>query len=383
MNEAGALADLNIIETGVVTAYAGKLFADHGARVTLIEPPSGSPLRNHPPFQEGCSGPERSLHFDYMSAGKASIIADLDSKAGQAAFQAMLARTDIVLDDRHQSWWAQRGLAFADLSRDYPNLVWCAITPYGQTGPYQEFAGCDLTAMAMGGMAWLSGYEDGPIVSRGEIALRSASLYGAVVALVTALGREGRFHSRFIDISVQEVVALGTETAPQFYDLQSIIRGRNPEPQRQAGIGVYPCADGYVMVYAAEAGVGTGWTRLIEWMIASGIAAAQPMLAAEWATNAFKQTPAAKQAFAAAFQEFAQDRRKQDLFLEGQRRRIAIAPVNGPSEVLNDPHLQETGYFRALEIAEGRTLPCPGAPFHLSRTPGRMTGPAPRLGEHG
>ncbi|MGF7160405.1 benzylsuccinate CoA-transferase BbsE subunit [Rhodoligotrophos appendicifer] len=383
MTEPGALADFDILETGTVTAYAGKLFADHGAKVTLVEPPSGSPLRQHPPFLAGRTGPDRSLHFHYMSAGKHSLLADLDTEQGCQLFRDRLGRCDIILDDRPQSWWRELGLGFEALSAEHPRLVWCAVTPYGQSGPYADYAGTDLTAMAMGGMAWLAGYADGPTVSRGEIALRSAALYAAVTALVVALGRGPQAGGRFVDISIQEVVALGTETAPQFYDLHGVIRRRNADPQRQAGIGVYPCADGFVMVYAAEAGVGTGWTRLVEWMVESGIAAARPMLSAEWATNAFKQTAAAKREFAAAFQSFAGHRCKQDLFVEGQRRRIAIAPVNGPAEVLADPHLRETGYFRNLDIGTGSPVPCPGAPFLLSRTPGRSTGRAPALGEQG
>lgn len=378
---AAALCDLIVLETGVAAAYAGKLLSDHGASVTLIEPPEGSALRSLPPLRDGVEEPETSLVFHYMSAGKRSVVIDLDDVAGQEQFRRAAARASIVLDDRSQRWWRDRGLAFETLAEANPELVWCAITPFGQSGPHAGFKGGELVSMAMGGMAWLAGYDDRPIVSRGGIAARSAALYGAVAALAAALGRSNDGRGRFVDVSVQEVVALGTETGPQFHDLHGELRRRNGDSQKQAGIGVYPCRDGHVMVYAAEAGVGTGWTRLVEWMVETGVEEALPMLSDEWATNQFKQTPGAKAAFERAFAAFADGRDMQDLFVEGQRRRIAIAPVNGPAQVLADPHFGETGYFRPLDIG-GRSIPAPGAPFTLSRTPGRSCGRAPSPGEH-
>lgn len=382
MIEPGALSSIKVLETGSWTAYAGKLFADHGAEVTLAEPPAGLALRNRPPFKEGAAGPECSLSFAYLSAGKRSVVFDLETAEGIANFKAKLGSIDLVLDDKSQSWWEAHGMPFASIKQEFPELVWCAITPYGQTGPYASFAGNDLTAMAMGGMAWLSGYEDGPVASRGEIAVKSTALYAAVVGLTAILGRRSPGGGCFIDISMQEVVALGTETGPQFYDLQKVLRRRNPEPFRQAGIGVYPCGDGYVLIYAAEAGVGAGWTRLVEWMVESGVAEATEMLSARWATNEFKQTTAAKSEFSRHFSKFATDRQKQELFVEGQRRRIAIAPVNGPDDVLRDPHLLATEYFRDLFVGRDSPLPAPGAPFTLSVTPSHSSGIPPRLGEH-
>ncbi len=380
MNDQDALSGLKVLETGAAAAYAGKLFADHGAEVTMIEPADGSPLRRHGPFAGGQAGP--SLHFHYLAGGKRSVVADLDTDRGRQLFKTLLAQTDLVLDDHLHDWWWARGLNVDFLPPAGKSLVWCSITPYGQYGPYAHFRSTDLTSMAMGGMAWLAGYADRPIVSRGEISLRSASLYAAVASLALLFGREHAGRRSFIDVSVHEVVALGTETGPQFFDLQQTVRRRNPEPQRQAGIGVYACLDGFVMLYAAEAGVGTGWTRLVEWMVESGVTGAEGMLSSEWATNDYKKTPEAKQAFAAAFGDFARTRHKQHLFIEGQRRRIAIAPVNGPADVLADPHLRETGYFRQLTVGAS-SVPCPGAPFKLSRTPSHPPARAPSVGEHG
>ncbi len=378
MTGKGALAGLKVLEVGVVSAYAGKLFHDHGAEVVLVEPPGGSALRFHPPFIEGANVEERSLSFMYLAAGKKSVVIDLDDAAGRERFRDLAAWADVVLDDRPRHWWSARDLAYENLKAVNSRLVWCSVTPFGQTGPRAGEAGCELVAMATGGMTWLSGYADTPVTSRGGIAERSAALYAAVASLAAALGPEpGR--GRYIDVSMQEVVALGTETGPQFHDLQGVLRRRNPDFQKQAGIGVYPCRDGWVMVYAAEAGVGTGWTRLIEWMVLEGIEEARPMLSKEWATNERKQSPEARKAFAEVFTRFASHKNKQEIFVEGQRRRIAVAPVNGPEEILSDPHLREIGFFRDLDLPDGRRIRVPGAPFYMSRTPAEAGRSAPAL----
>lgn len=381
MNPRGPLAGYRILEIGANTAYAGKLFADHGAEVILVEPPEGSTLRSAYPLIDGRSDDRRSAHFQYVAAGKSSVVVNFGEDEGIAHFRTLLADVDLVLDDKPQRWWAERGLAFETLKETHDHLVWCSITPFGQTGPYSGYVGNDLVAMALGGMASLAGYRDRPTVTRGNLAVQGAALYGAVASLALLLGRDRMKGSQFIDVSMQEVVALGTETAPQFYDLQKVNRGRYPEAQRQAGIGIYPCADGYLLVYAAAGGVGTGWKYLVDWMIESGVESARVMLSDEWASNSFKQKPENRQAFADTFDEFARHRTMQELFIEGQRRRIAISPVNGPGEVLQDPHLIEAGAFRQLDLGEGKVISVPGAPFALSGTPGKITGPAPKLGE--
>lgn len=378
MTGGGALAGLRVLEVGSAAAYAGKLFRDHGAEVLLIEPPEGSDLRFRPPFIENANAPERSLSFMYLAAGKKSIVIDLEDAAERNRFRELVANADIVLDDRLRNWWDERDLGYESLRGLNSRLVWCSVTPFGQTGPYADRASCELVAMAAGGMTWLTGYADTPVTCRGGIAERSAALYAAVASLAVALGPDCA-RGRYIDVSVQEVVVLGTETGPQFHDLQGILRRRNPDFQKQAGIGVYPCLDGWVMVYAAEAGVGTGWTRLIQWMVSEGIDEARPMLSEEWATNEHKQSPAARKQFAEAFARFASLRPKQEMFVEGQRRRIAIAPVNGPEEVLNDPHLQETDFFRKIDLPDGRQIRVPGAAFRMSRTPAQAGRSAPVL----
>ncbi|MCL4763135.1 MAG: CoA transferase, partial [Burkholderiales bacterium] len=361
-----ALAGWRVVDLTTELGYAAKLYADLGAEVVLVEPPGGSEARRRPP-----RAGERSLWFDYRNAGKTHVELDLDDTGDVQRLASLLGEADIVFDDRPQSFWRARGLAWAQSSARWPDLVWCVVTPYGLEGPASDRPGSDLTAMASGGMAWLGGYEDtGPLVSDVGLATTSAAQYAAVVALVAALGRANTGGGQLVDVSMQEVVALGTETAPQFLEMKGVVRRRLGERARQAGIGVYPCADGHVFLYAAESGVGRGWNLLAGWLAEAGAAGAGALLDPAWQDNGFKAQPAQRERFAAVWQSFAAQRSRQALFDEGQRRRIAISPVNHAVDVLADPHLRARSFF---DSSGG-----PGAPYRLSATPWRHAGTGDR-----
>lgn len=354
-----ALAGIRVVDLTTDFGYAAKHFADLGATVVLVEPPGGSPARARPPLSGGAS-----QWFAYRNGGKHSIVLDPGSARDCAELAELCAGADIVFDDRPQEYWRSRGLGWDAMHAANPDLVWCSITPFGQTGPAADADGCDLTAMASGGMAWLAGYEDiGPYVGDCGLATTSAAQYGAVTAMIAMLGRRNAGAGQFVDVSMQEVVALGTETAPQFLEMKGVMRRRLGERARQAGIGVYPCADGHVFVYAAESGVGRGWNLLAQWIHESGVPGAEELLDPRWQDNAFKSRLEQRTRFAEMWQEFAATRDRQSLFREGQRRRIAISPVNGAVDVLADEHLNARGFFDARGW--------PGAPYRLSATPWR------------
>ena len=352
-----ALSNVVVVDLTTDFGYAAKLFAELGATVVLVEPPEGSRARARPPL----AGDE-SLWFAYRNCGKESIGLDVERTEDRDELRQLLARADIVFDDHAQAYWIAYGLGYDALKAANPELVFCAITPYGQSGPAASAKGCDLTAMASGGMAWLTGYEDvGPIVGDCSLATTSAAQYAAVIALIAMLGRRNVGGGQFVDVSMQEVVALGTETAPQFFAMKNLMRRRLGASARQAGIGVYPCADGHVFLYAAESGVGRGWNLLAQWLCDEGVPGAAVLCDERWRDNGFKAQPAQRATFAALWETFAKVRSRQWLFREGQRRRIAISPLNYAADVVADEHLKARGFFDERGW--------PGAPYRLSATP--------------
>lgn len=377
------LNDVRVVELGDGVGYGGRLLAMQGADVILAEPPEGFASRRRPPFLDDVEDVERSLTFHYINAGKRSVVIDRDNAEDRARLRRLLLSADVVLDDRLQEEWRPRGLDYEALQRENAGLIWCSVTPFGQTGPRARHKGDDFICMAAGGMTQLAGYEDlGPYASPGDIAVKSAGAYAAVATMLALHARDRDGAGQFIDLSVQEVVALGTETAPQFFDIKRTIRRRLAQPQRQAGIGYYPCADGYVMLYAAEAGVGTGWTRLVDWMVEAGTPGAERLQGEEWLTNSYKARRESADFFATVFDAFARPRTKRELFEGGQRRRIAITPVNTGADVCADRHLNAVGGFGAISHVGGRAIIGPAAPVVMSATQFKLKMGAPLLGEH-
>jgi benzylsuccinate CoA-transferase BbsE subunit len=189
------------------------------------------------------------------------------------------------------------------------------------------------------------------IVPQGPLANHIAAQYAATTSLVALFGRAPA-GGQFIDVSMQDVVALGAGSAP-----------------RQAVDGVYPCRDGFVLLCDTGDGPGAGWRDLVEW-IAASLPEAARLLGPAWQDEGYKATNEAKAAFRDLFARFAAHRHKQDLLEEGQRRGIAITSIHEADESFNDPH------FAARKVIGS------GAPYHLGATPWRAGRRAPRLGEH-
>jgi benzylsuccinate CoA-transferase BbsE subunit len=186
-----------------------------------------------------------------------------------------------------------------------------------------------------------------------------------------------------VDVSTQESVALALEDSLAEFALNRRVRTRLGESPREAGTGTYRCADGHVTMVAGRLSTGRAWGALVQWLAEERAEGAERLLTPEWQRFEHRRTPAAREAFRAIFETFAAGRTKEELYREGQRRSIAIAPVNTVAEVLADPQLEAREAFVQVEQPElGRSLSFPVPPYRLSRTPARITGPAPALGQH-
>ena len=378
-----ALEGIRVLELGgELSNYCGKLFAELGAEVVLVEPPGGSDLRFQPPYADDQQGIERSLPFFYRNTSKRSIVIDLEVPSGAEVFRRLAGSVDLVLEDRSPGYLASLGLGADELIAQHPSLVVTSVTPFGQEGPYANFAHADIVCLAFGGMLWMGGYDDGPPVRAvGDQAYMAGSLFAAVAAMIALTHAELRGEGQHVDVSVQEAVAMGLENAAQYFDLEGHIRRRYGGRQREAGFGVFPCADGHVFLLASGIGGNRFWANMVAWLRHEGVAGAEILERDGWGDSAFMASDEAKEAFEDIFSRFAADRTKQELYHDSQQWRVPLGPVNQPSDVLASAQLADRGYFAEVE-AFGRTIRVPGAPYKLSETPWELTGPAPGLGQH-
>jgi benzylsuccinate CoA-transferase BbsE subunit len=380
----GPLSGLKVLEVaGAFGDYAGKLLADLGADVVIVEPPAGSPRRSAEPFIDDTPAPERSLTFGYFNTGKRGVTLDLDTGDGAAAFTGLAADVDVVIDGTGSpSLMAGRGIGSAALCARNPRLVYTQLTAFGVDGPYADWQATDIVLMAMGGLLSIGGYRDGPPVRAfGDQACLAASQFAAIGTMIAVLQAEETGLGQLVDVSAQESVVMAHENAVQFYDLAKVVRRRNGGSPRQAAVGVYPCQDGHV--YLLATGLGVFWDELVAWLEAEGIEGASGLRDERWKDNEFASGEEGKAEFQVIFDRLAMNRTKAELYAAAKRHRLPLCPVNTPADLVDSPQLLAREYFTTIEDpATGRTLTMPGLPYKFGRTPPGPTRPAPRLGEH-
>ena len=370
--------------SGALGNYAGKLFAELGADVVLIEPPQGTALRHQGPFLKDIPGVETSLAFAYHNTSKRSVTLDLETPADQKILRELVARADVLIDTSRPGKMDELGLCYEQLAAIRPSLVMLSITPFGQQGPYALYEAEDIVGLALGGLLSLGGYPDtAPMRVHGDQAVMCANMYGAVAAIVALTQAELTGEGEHIDVSMQECVVLAMENAVQFYDLEKTVRKRWAGDQKFAGTGVYACSDGYVFLMAGGIGANRFWERTLKWFAEEGMAGVEEFGRPHWQDVKFLESSEAKKLFSSLFLPWAASQTKAQLYHSGQARQIPIAPVNTPADIIDSPQLLSRGHFVDVPQAmEGRALRMPGAPYKLSRTPWRIQRPAPRLGQH-
>src|SRR3954453_17626766 len=349
------------------------VLAGLGADVIKVEPPGGSPSRHDDPLAEGEPAPLASLRFQAYNRGKRSVVIDLDRPAGGDDFLALVASADFVVENAGPGVMDGRGLGFEELRRVRPDLVYVAISPFGQSGPYAHHLATDLTLAAMGGAMALNGDPDRrPVRITGPQTWHHAAVESALGALVAHHRRVQTGEAQFVDVSVQAAVFWTGLNAMIAHPIQ----GRNIERfgtvlQLSTLVTplVYPCADGEVCLVATS----NTLVGLVPWMVESGTVSADWADAEDWATYEARMLTADNLAHTLeevreAITKFTLQHRKRELFEGGIARGITLAAVNTVADVLALEQLTVRDYWDQLELPSGRVLRAPGAFVKASLT---------------
>ena len=381
-----ALQGIRVLELpGQLGAYAGKLFADMGADVILIEPPGGATTRRALPLISDVSpsSGEASLNFAYFNTSKRSITLDLDHTSGQEAFKKLAQTANLIIDSSRPGAMKARGLDHLALASIAPRLVYTAITPFGQSGPYAEYESEDIVLLALGGLLSLAGFIDSPPTRVwGNQAVLAASQFAAAGSLAAVLHAEVSGEGQHVDVAAQQCVVMGLENAVQFADLEGTVRKRAGGAVRFAGTGIFSCLDGEVFVMAAGVGDPRFWQNTVAWLRDECVTAVEEISDEKWRDFRFLATDPAKEVFRRIFTPFSATKTLKYLYHEGQRRGVPIAPMSAPSDLVGNDQLNSHNYFVPIDHPKiSRDAKMPGAPYLLSATPAVITR-SPRAGEH-
>ena len=163
----GALPHIKVLDLSRVLAgpWCTQMLADLGADVVKVEKPGEGDDTRHwgPPFLQDADGnpTQHATYFTACNRNKRSVTIDMAHPEGQALIRQMAAQSDVLVENFKVGGLAKYGLDYASLKALNPRLIYCAITGFGQTGPYAERAGYDLMIQAMSGMMDITGRADG------------------------------------------------------------------------------------------------------------------------------------------------------------------------------------------------------------------------------
>jgi crotonobetainyl-CoA:carnitine CoA-transferase CaiB-like acyl-CoA transferase len=368
------LAGVRVVEyTDESGDYCGRLLAGLGADVVKAEPADGAPARHFGPYFDDVPGVDRSLSFWADNVGKRSVVVEDDEALGRLCGVA-----DVFLHTLRASEAVARG--FGPDAFD-SQLIVCALTPFGQSGPWADYLADDLVLMALGGSMAACGYGPGadgrygtpPLACLGDQAWRTASTYSALAILGALYWREQGGSGQFIDVSAHECSASMTEWHLMTYLCSGQVHRRAPHPTLQG-------RDGRLVAALNPDFLGphvfAGMLKMLEDQDVAG-----PLSDPAYADPVYR-TQHYREVWQ-ALKRLAEKNDGEALYRMGQAAGLPWGVIRAPEEVLDDPHLRARGHFVELEHEDvNRRVTYPGAPFLAPQSPWVLERRPPLLGEH-
>lgn len=380
MTSTSPLAGLRVLELARILAgpWIGQLLADLGADVVKVEAPEGDDTRKWgPPFVEGTGDEHLSAaYFHAANRGKRSITADFRTPEGQALVRRLAAHADVVIENFKVGGLSKYGLDAASLRKEFPRLVYCSVTGFGQDGPYAPRAGYDFLVQGMGGAMSITGEPEGAPMKAGyAVADIYTGLYATVGILSALRQRDATGEGATLDLALldSQVAVLGNQA-------MNYLVGGNPPPRlgnahpNIVPYDVFPVADGHIIIATGNDGQ---WRKLCEVL-------GEPTLAdhPDYLDN--KSRVKNRVALTVKLHLLCQRYAKADLLAGLEKVGVPAGPINDIGEVFADPQIVARGVKVDLpsEAAKAGSIPTVASPIVMNGVRQVAGRPSPRLGEH-
>jgi formyl-CoA transferase len=367
------LTGIRVLDLSRVLAgpYCTMMLADLGADVIKVERPGvGDDTRQWgPPWAGG-----EAAYYLSVNRGKKSVAIDLKSERGREIVRKLACQADVLVENWKVGAAARWALDYETLIAENPALIYCAITGYGQTGPYRDRPGYDFVIQAEGGIMSITGPAEGPPMKVGvAIVDLTAGMYAAIAILAALHERERSGEGQFIDMALLDAqVAWLANVGSNF-----LVSGERPGRFGNAHPNIvpyepFPTADGWLAV-------GVGNDR--QWRKLCALAGWDDLTTDErFASNPLRVKH--RDLLVPILKDRFQTRTTavwREALLEAG---IPCGPINSIDQVFADPQVLSREMMVKLPHPSAGSVRLSGSPLKLSRTPVRLTQPPPLLGQH-
>ena len=340
-----ALEDVKVLEFGNLFSapFCSKILGDLGAEVIKIEKPDyGDDSRRQEPFLKDVPTSERSGLFQYLNMNKLGITLNPEMADGKKIFGELLKQADIFVENNPPKRMKKLELSYKYVKQINPRIVMTSITPFGQTGPYRDYEGCELVNTHMGGVGYISTREGD--VSKEPIKY-PAHLFSFQAGLSAAAATLGDFYNQcntgsgsHLDISEQESIIQNINSALAHYWYGNQIVSRT-DVLSIAPAHILPCKDGYIYHAFSEE---RQWWRFIEVM-------GHP----DWADSELFKDAATRALYWDALKplllEWTMQHTVNEIYRWSQERGAPVGAVRAADQVVNDIQMAARGFFVEIE----------------------------------
>ena len=363
------LKGLRVIELARILAgpWAGQTLADLGAEVIKIESKTGDDTRTWgPPFIN--TGEEtNAAYYHSCNRGKQSVSLDFKDKNDLLKLKNLIATADILIENFKVGGLDKYGLDYKTLHNNYPSLIYCSITGFGQTGPYAKRAGYDFLMQGMSGLMSITGEPDSQPQKVGVAVTDIFTGLYAVVAIQAALrSRDTTGLGQHIDLSLLDVATATTANQAMNY----LATGTPPNRRGNNHPNIVPyCAvstsDGYIILAVGNDEQFKNFNKIFD---------------AEWyKKDKFKTNPARlenRDELLNLIEGKTINFSSTDLLIECENYGVPAGPINTLEDVFNDPQILHRGMKIDLD-----GVPSVKNPIIFSDMEMSYDSPSPNLGD--
>jgi len=369
----GPLAGIRVLELAHIMAgpVCGLMLADLGADVVKVERPNGDDTRRFlPPDING-----EAAAFMMMNRNKRGIALDLKTEGGRSVLLKLVEKADVLIENYRRDTMEKLGLAYESLRQVNPGLIYCEISGFGRTGPYADQGGFDLIAQGMSGLMSITGEAPGrpPVKVGAPVTDITAGILGALGVLSAYIHRLKTGEGQRVDTSLFEAGITHT----YWQSAICFASGQVPGPMGSA----HPLNAPYQAFETSDGWVNIGGANQINWeRMLDVIEAAELQEDERFSSN--EQRMAHLDALVEVLTPFFKKHDTDYWVKELEAKGIPVGPVLSIKDMQSHPQTLAREMVVELDHPVAGKVNAIGLPIKLSQSPGRVSRPAPRLGEH-